>query len=241
MFNCALSLGADSSGDGAYPNRRVVMRLQTKLKTIKRKIMFHQEAIKTLNQEFAETIARAPKATIEREASDLYWNHPEIRVTDIAKRLGVKESEFKPLKMFKCDKCKDEIIYATSRYKKDELERAHKKGDAICQGCAEDKHKELAENWKRYNESTEINDIRLRQLKTMPYKDYLQTDEWKARRTAYLKTVGYRCEVCNTNDKTLNIHHRTYKRRGNEWNKDLIALCHDCHGIFHLNSKLASQ
>jgi len=69
-------------------------------------------------------------------------------------------------------------------------------------------------------------------LSTMPYEDYLQTPEWQIRRFAKLWMVGHRCQVCNS-PGPLEVHHRTYERRGNELPEDLTALCEDCHSLFH--------
>jgi hypothetical protein len=78
---------------------------------------------------------------------------------------------------------------------------------------------------------------RLNELKQMPYDEYLRTPEWKKRRKKQLKSAGHRCQVCNS-PKRLNVHHRTYDRRGQELPQDLIVLCRNCHSIFHKTSKL---
>lgn len=79
---------------------------------------------------------------------------------------------------------------------------------------------------------------RSRELATMPYREYLQTPEWQARRLRALERAGHRCQVCN-DGKQLNVHHRTYERRGNERDEDLFTLCRGCHSIFHREGKLA--
>lgn len=71
-----------------------------------------------------------------------------------------------------------------------------------------------------------------RELAEMPYKDYLLTPEWQARRLAKLKSAGHRCMVCN-GERDLNVHHRTYARRGVEHPSDLTVLCEECHLLFH--------
>lgn len=75
----------------------------------------------------------------------------------------------------------------------------------------------------------------------MPYYEYLQTPEWAERRQRAMKRAGFRCQVCNAYGVQLNTHHRTYERRGNEWDKDLITLCRTCHEIFHQNGQLAEE
>jgi hypothetical protein len=69
-------------------------------------------------------------------------------------------------------------------------------------------------------------------LKFMPYKKYLETPEWKAKRERKLIDAGFRCQLCNESGE-LNVHHRTYKDRGNEDLRDLIVLCRGCHKKFH--------
>jgi 5-methylcytosine-specific restriction endonuclease McrA len=73
---------------------------------------------------------------------------------------------------------------------------------------------------------------RRKELCTMPYEDYLKTPEWNKIRLRALKRVKYRCQVCNKKD-VLNVHHRTYERRGHEKIVDLVVLCKDCHKLFH--------
>lgn len=80
--------------------------------------------------------------------------------------------------------------------------------------------------------------IRQADLRTMPYKEYLLTEEWHARREAQMEADGYRCRVCNS-DSSLQVHHRTYERRGCEEPGDLTTLCAECHRTFHDNRQVA--
>ncbi len=75
--------------------------------------------------------------------------------------------------------------------------------------------------------------------KCLPYHLYIDTQEWKSRANAARARADHRCQVCNSNKKRLDVHHRTYVRYGNEYNRDLIVLCCDCHSLFHRNGKLA--
>lgn len=70
------------------------------------------------------------------------------------------------------------------------------------------------------------------ELERMPYDQFLQTREWRERREAVRRRFGYRCAICNSPD-ALQIHHRTYERRGSEKPTDLVCLCADCHRGFH--------
>jgi hypothetical protein len=79
---------------------------------------------------------------------------------------------------------------------------------------------------------------RLRDLGGMPYADYLQTPEWKdVRRFALVRANG-RCQACNASVR-LQVHHRTYARRGHELLDDVTVLCGGCHKAFHENRRLA--
>ncbi len=72
------------------------------------------------------------------------------------------------------------------------------------------------------------------------YLDYLETEDWKNRRTAWLEEWGYRCSFCNipNSQTTLDIHHRTYARLGSEHMTDCVVLCRKCHNIFHKDLKV---
>jgi 5-methylcytosine-specific restriction endonuclease McrA len=73
----------------------------------------------------------------------------------------------------------------------------------------------------------------LRQLKTMPYKDYLLTPSWQRVRSQVLMLSGNKCQVCKATGVELHVHHKTYERRGEELPEDLIVLCKDCHAKHH--------
>jgi len=76
-------------------------------------------------------------------------------------------------------------------------------------------------------------------LAKMEYREYLLTAEWADRRKRKLESVGYACQVCNASGVQLDVHHRTYERRGAELDSDLTVLCHDCHAVFHAGRRLA--
>lgn len=76
-------------------------------------------------------------------------------------------------------------------------------------------------------------------LRKMPYAEYLKTPHWQALRDQTLARYGHRCAICNTDKNPLQIHHRTYVRKGMELPEDVIALCNQCHKLFHENGKLS--
>ncbi|EFH85310.1 DnaB-like helicase C-terminal domain-containing protein [Ktedonobacter racemifer] len=85
-----------------------------------------------------------------------------------------------------------------------------------------------------------MDEQRLELLRMMPYEDYLKTPEWAEKRKRALEWSQNRCQVCYTSSD-LDVHHRTYERRGNEQMSDLIVLCHSCHTLFHAAQRLEHE
>lgn len=81
---------------------------------------------------------------------------------------------------------------------------------------------------------------RAEELRWMPYRDYLGTDEWSERRKQVIRRADFKCQVCAAGGR-LHVHHRTYARRGVEKLEDMIALCADCHELFHAHGRLAEN
>jgi hypothetical protein len=91
---------------------------------------------------------------------------------------------------------------------------------------------------RRLREAYDAHGLRRAELKTMPYHVYLHTPEWSQRAAHARARDGYRCRLCNSDDQ-LDVHHRTYERRGAEAEDDLTALCRRCHSLFHEWADLA--
>lgn len=68
----------------------------------------------------------------------------------------------------------------------------------------------------------------------MSYKAYLLTDHWKDVRKRYWKSKlhNHTCYACGSK-QNLQVHHKTYKRIGQEYLRDLCLLCGDCHRQAH--------
>ena len=79
----------------------------------------------------------------------------------------------------------------------------------------------------------EFEALRLPELKTMPYDQYLQSPEWAQIRHRSLMIADNKCQVCEASGVELHVHHKTYERRGEEPPDDLIVLCKDCHEKHH--------
>lgn len=128
----------------------------------------------------------------------------------------------------RCQYCKTEIVIKLkSRTHHDDFRKGNRK--ATCQECEE----RMSKEYKERQERQELSHLaRLQELKSMPYTEYLKTDEWKHARGKALRKARYKCELCFSGPP-LNTHHKTYVRRGEEEASDLIVLCEACHAKFH--------
>lgn len=210
-----------------------------------------QEEIKSCPQKIADELPSSEDRVFA--ARYLYWCTTNMPARALAKGLlGSHVNKMLSLvgsmpSGVTCDDCGTEIV-ATSRssFPQPIVRTWQPDGNAkmttLCQPCWFALNKaRIAEHNRRYSEMAERQHheaTRAEELRTMPYRDYLQTDEWQARRRKHLRDAGYRCQLCNS-DGRLNVHHRTYERRGHELYTDLIVLCEECHDIFHREGKLA--
>jgi hypothetical protein len=186
---------------------------------------------KRLNQ-LPSLLAEQLKGEEERlcAARYLYWLVPEISSKRIAQDLlGIRVHELGPVvgpiqSHLRCQRC-NAPIPLRNRTHAVEIRRQLSEGwRLLCSTCYEE------EKWQREKQAYEK---RLRELRSMPYQEYLKTPEWQARRERHLRAVGYRCQLCNVANVPLEVHHRPYERRGEELFTDLLALCPKCHSLFH--------
>jgi hypothetical protein len=191
--------------------------------------------------------------TLIELANYLYWMVPEVRTEPLAEAVTGQPKVHLLKKYISnitagicCDRCKKEIPFA-SRNKLHETIREIKKRTKrqsfwpegyliVCETCRDEIY---AARHISYQQQEDLQNKRLKELRYMPYKDYLKSSEWQERRIRHLKSAGFRCQVCNNGGIRLDVHHRTYERRGEEFFKDLIVLCENCHELFHREGKLA--
>lgn len=181
-----------------------------------------------LEQSLVTIALQAPIGEEQEYAHYLYWHCPEILVKSLSLVFGVPVHEFHKYvgeaAVGECNRCKQSITFKSRE--------SARMGYRTCTTCAQEaaatRQAERDEEARRLNE-----------LRAMPYRDYLQTPEWKRKAADHRKRGGYRCQVCNSNQDRLNIHHRTYERLGREQVSDLVCLCENCHHLFHQNGKLA--
>jgi 5-methylcytosine-specific restriction endonuclease McrA len=177
-------------------------------------------------------------------AQYLYWLDVKIPKEEIAfNLLGITGIEFSKLLNasftdIKCKVCLEPIVFKSKNAYKEFIDNSEKSYGGECKVCLE-RRLEISrrECDKQIKERQIQYQITLNKLKALPYPEYLQTPHWLKLRDEHLKRSKYRCQICNKNGK-LNVHHRTYERRGEEDVKDLVTLCEDCHTIFHNQGKI---
>jgi len=64
------------------------------------------------------------------------------------------------------------------------------------------------------------------------YDDYIHSKAWQQVRARYEAKYPKQCYICDGQEK-IHLHHKTYKRLGNERLGDLCWLCEECHAIIH--------
>ena len=67
------------------------------------------------------------------------------------------------------------------------------------------------------------------------YEQYLQSDDWLAKRALVLRRAGKLCERCLKRAPTQ-VHHLTYQHVGEEFMWELVAVCEECHERTHPRS-----
>ena len=76
------------------------------------------------------------------------------------------------------------------------------------------------------------------EINKLSYPEFLETLYWKAISAYKRYETDYKCELCKTGNKKLDVHHKNYKRHGYEhcegvYHNDLIVLCENCHKKSH--------
>jgi len=68
----------------------------------------------------------------------------------------------------------------------------------------------------------------------MNYQTYLRSEHWKEPKKRFRASRLHKhcCYVCGTR-YGLQVHHKSYRRIGNERLHDLLYLCDDCHWSVH--------
>lgn len=64
------------------------------------------------------------------------------------------------------------------------------------------------------------------------YWEKLKDPRWQRKRLEVMQSADFKCKDCNSETKSLNIHHRFYFKGRDPWEYDLaelVCLCEDCH------------
>ena len=218
------------SDDNSFPVEKLKNSIDgyiSRLISIEMNIAFLREDAKLIREGLKSSVncllRRIPKDQIETTATDLYWTDPTSAVPireaySLLKRGRFPSSDFTVF----CPSCNDEhSIKLTSWTAYNAINKRH----PICPKCKNKKDEMYQQKSLEYEKKVE-------HLKTMPYSEYLKTEHWQNKRKEVLQFSGYRCQLCYK-AAPLQVHHRTYERRGHEAFQDLIALCADCHSKHH--------
>jgi 5-methylcytosine-specific restriction endonuclease McrA len=76
-------------------------------------------------------------------------------------------------------------------------------------------------------------------LRRLPYREYLRTAHWERVRTLALERARQACALCPAT-RRLEVHHRSYARKGFEQPEDVIVPCTECHGRHHMAPRAAA-
>ena len=74
----------------------------------------------------------------------------------------------------------------------------------------------------------------------MIYREYITSEKWRKRKQFYFETHDRKCRACGSL-KRIHLHHKTYRRLGEERDADLVPLCHNCHTSLHREQKRSEE
>jgi hypothetical protein len=98
-------------------------------------------------------------------------------------------------------------------------------------------------------QETAVDKKRQRQLRRLPYREYLRSPYWKRVRLACIIAYNHRCQSSKCvnldswwgSEYGLNVHHLHYKNKGREQLDNLILLCRKCHEYVHAGELSVSE
>lgn len=68
------------------------------------------------------------------------------------------------------------------------------------------------------------------------YARKLLDPRWQRKRLEAMKFSGFECEMCGSEQNTLHVHHKLYRKNAAPWDYDvseLAVLCEPCHRQWH--------
>lgn len=91
------------------------------------------------------------------------------------------------------------------------------------------------EKWKKQRTDQFSIPNRLAELGYKSYREYLESSHWQDLRKRYF--ASKMLKKCPCGRPGENLHHKTYKRLGNEWLMDVVLLCRLHHSEVHAYQK----
>lgn len=213
------------------------------LKDAESRIKALQNEIDSIKQEanarVIEVLSRTDEPLRRELASSVYWFFDGLILAGSLEQIAlVPKSQLVERYLLAasikipCKQCSSPVEVQLSSRTEYKTYQGKQRREVVCGACQlHEKQKQEEAEQERERHRQQRAD-RLYILRTMPYSAYLNTPEWKERRLHKLKRAGFRCELCHCDGK-LNVHHKTYERRGDESDTDLIVLCSNCHAKFH--------
>lgn len=228
-----------------YNMKRPDNKIMLELDKILQEIDEHENVLSNLNEKlnnFPKYVSDNISSFDEKLeiAKYLYWTFNNIKLTSMSESLlNVKPHECHKLvyttdNNFVCAVCKNFIILKSRTHKNELIRDKNHDGELICVDCRKIKNKDYweAKNLEDQKRREKIQE-NINYLKSLPYKEYLQTEHWKDLRKRMMNRANYSCGMCNSKNVILHVHHKSYKNLGDEDYSDLIVLCEDCHYKFH--------
>lgn len=168
---------------------------------------------------------------------------PNLRITYFD-YLSHKYSHYEYYR-FTCEECFNKHreavknIELISNYHKS-LKEVYPNLECSCYSCFEERRKRRKIETKNNITLETTNNYTLnhsqivQNLKSLPYKEYLQTEHWKIISQKTKERDNNKCRLCDS-EYRLNVHHKCYDHRGEEqyYLEDLVTLCNNCHDKFH--------
>jgi len=165
---------------------------------------------------------------------EMYWNEEDrvsltrlsklfrVEVRDLATQAGPARI---PTTCLLCEKGFNVTAGSKAAYKELTSEKGVNPKHRICPRCAKVREADLQSLRKKKGR-------RLTEADRKRYHAYLRTDQWQERRRRALVRAKHKCQLCSSKF-TLQAHHRSYERIGQEKPEDLIVLCSRCHEKHH--------
>lgn len=76
----------------------------------------------------------------------------------------------------------------------------------------------------------------------LTYSEQLAHPLWQKKKAEVMARDGFKCVRCGSGERTLQVHHKEYKKRRMAWQydlNDLETLCWQCHRKEHFDKPIA--